>query len=222
MLYVRSRSPIAAVLASLPLALLALPRPAAAVERNARNAVYAEGLGAGLAYSLNYERLVVDDLAVRVGASYLSVSASASAGGQSSMASSSWMTFPSRQLHRGGLGQARPRAGRRRHPRLRLGSASTIGASASGSGTSAMGNLMVGYRLQPVDGGFQFRVGLAALVGQGLGLDVKDPTKVGVLPWFYISFRRRLLSRAVRRATASAGGCKARQRSPRAGATRRS
>jgi hypothetical protein len=188
MLYVRSRSLVAA-LALLPLALLALSGSAAAVERTAKNAVYAEGLGAGLAYSLNYERLVIDDLAVRVGASYLSVSASASANGQTASASSSWMTFPLTASYIGvASGKHALELGGGATLVYASGSASTIGASASGSGTSAMGNLMVGYRLHPADGGFQFRVGLAALIGQGLGLDTKDPAKVGVLPWFYISF----------------------------------
>ena len=65
-------------------------KPAAQDEGDhpAPNSIYLEGLGAGLAYSLNYERRVIDDLGVRVGFSYLSVSAGASAGGSSSSASS--------------------------------------------------------------------------------------------------------------------------------------
>jgi hypothetical protein len=47
---------------------------------------------------------------------------------------------------------------------------------------------MVGYRLHPVDGaGFQFRVGLMALIGEGLALSNPDPKSLGVLPWGYIS-----------------------------------
>jgi hypothetical protein len=69
------------------------------------------------------------------------------------------------------------------------GSASGIGASASGSGVSPYGVALVGYRLHPVDGaGFQFRVGLMALAGNGLALSSPDPSKFGVLPWGYISF----------------------------------
>src|SRR5215472_12926341 len=36
------------------------------------NSVYLEGLGAGVLYSLNYERLLTDDLGVRGGVSYIS------------------------------------------------------------------------------------------------------------------------------------------------------
>ena len=36
-------------------------------ERRAPNTVFVEGLGAGLLYSFNYERLVLEDLGVRVG-----------------------------------------------------------------------------------------------------------------------------------------------------------
>jgi hypothetical protein len=47
---------------------------------------------------------------------------------------------------------------------------------------------MVGYRLQPVDhAGFQFRVGLMALAGNGLGLSSPDPKTIGILPWGYLS-----------------------------------
>src|SRR5687768_194863 len=43
----------------------------------APNSVFLEGMGAGLYYSANYERRVIDDLGVRLGFSYLSMSASA-------------------------------------------------------------------------------------------------------------------------------------------------
>ncbi len=68
------------------------------------------------------------------------------------------------------------------------GSASGLGASASGSGMAPYGVAMVGYRFHPVDGpGFQFRVGLMALAGNGLGLSNRDATEIGVLPWGYMS-----------------------------------
>src|SRR5262245_19985224 len=62
--------------------------------RRAPNSIYAEGLGAGFAYSINYERLVVDDLGVRLGFSYLSFTANASAGSASASSSSTFLTFP--------------------------------------------------------------------------------------------------------------------------------
>ncbi len=61
--------------------------------------------------------------------------------------------------------------------------------SASGSGMGVLGTAMIGYRRQPSAGGFQFRVGFSPLFGNGLGLDSnnRDPAKLGVLPWFYLS-----------------------------------
>src|SRR5208282_3112134 len=44
-------------------------------ELRAPNSIYAEGLGAALLYSINYERLIIDDLAARVGFSYFPLSA---------------------------------------------------------------------------------------------------------------------------------------------------
>jgi hypothetical protein len=35
--------------------------------------------------------------------------------------------------------------------------------------------------------GTQFRIGLMAMAGKGLGLSTTDPTAFGVLPWGYIS-----------------------------------
>jgi hypothetical protein len=155
----------------------------------APNSIYLEGLGAGLAYSLNYERLVVDDVGVRVGFSYMSFSAGASSPNGSVSSSASFVTVPITASYIGL---------RSRKSSLELGggmslnyasgSASGLGASASGSGLAPLGVAMVGYRLHPVDGaGFQFRVGLMALVGNGLGFSNPDPTKIGVLPWGYLS-----------------------------------
>src|SRR5262245_43039769 len=45
----------------------------AEAERPAANGVFLEGLGAGVLYSLNYERVVADAVAVRLGFSYWSV-----------------------------------------------------------------------------------------------------------------------------------------------------
>lgn len=152
--------------------------------KRAPNSVYAEGLGAGLVYSFNYERLVVEDLGVRAGISYMSFSASAG----SDSASATFITVPVTASYLGvgskhhilemGGGMTFAYAG---------GSASGVGYSSSGSGMTVLPDLLIGYRLHPVDGaGFQFRVGAMAFVGKGLGFD-DDPEKVGLLPWFYLS-----------------------------------
>src|SRR6185436_9859660 len=46
-------------------------------DRDANNSIFIEAGGPGLLYSVNYERVVENDWAVRIGASYTSISASA-------------------------------------------------------------------------------------------------------------------------------------------------
>jgi hypothetical protein len=152
----------------------------------APNTIYAEGLGAGGVYSLNYERLVIDDLAVRAGFSYISMSLSAG----SSSASASLLTIPITASYIG------VRSGKHA---LELGGGATLtsasaagrtlGSSASSSGLGAFGSAMVGYRIHPLEGaGFNFRIGAAALMGKGMSLSSDgDPNAFGMLPWFYIS-----------------------------------
>jgi hypothetical protein len=165
------------------------PPPASDADQPAPNSIYAEGLGAGLAYSLNYERLVVRDLGVRAGFGYWGVGASATVDGQTTGASASFLTIPVTVSYLG------VRSGKHS---LELGGGATLintsgsgsgfGVSASDSALTALGTAMVGYRLHPVgNAGFQFRVGAMALVGKGLGLSATDPEKMGVLPWLYLS-----------------------------------
>jgi hypothetical protein len=150
-------------------------------DRFAKNSIYLEGLGAGLLYSLNYERVFEDAIGVRVGFSYLSLSASAG----DAEASASMLFFPITASYIGIRG-------------LELGggatlmyasaSAATIGAEASGSGISPLANVLVGYRSHPdLGGGFMFRVGAMAFFGPGLGFSVEDPGAFGVLPYLYLS-----------------------------------
>jgi hypothetical protein len=156
----------------------------------APNSIYAEGLGAGLAYSLNYERMVADEVAVRAGFSYMSFGASVSSGGQTSSASASIMTFPITASYVGvRSGKHALELGGGTTLMSASGSASGIGASSSGSGFGALGNAMVGYRIHPVDGaGFNFRVGAMALMGKGVSLsNTADPAAFGMIPWFYLS-----------------------------------
>jgi hypothetical protein len=165
------------------------PPPSSSTDELSPNSVYAEGLGAGLAYSINYERIVVRDLGVRAGFGYWGVGASATVNGQTTGASASFLTVPVTASYLG------VRSGKHA---LELGGGATLintsgsgsgfGMSASGSAMSALGTAMVGYRLHPVDhAGFQFRVGAMAVIGKGLGLSATDPDKIGVLPWLYLS-----------------------------------
>jgi hypothetical protein len=154
-------------------------------ERTANNALYAEGLGAGLFYSLNYERSF-GDFAGRIGFGYLSVSASSSDpnGQESSSASASIFTVPLTISYLG-IGT--------KTNIFELGAGATIlhvgeGASfvdtdssstASGSTTLVLPHVVVGYRHMPPDGGFLFKAGVTALVAGD---------SIPVLPWPYVAF----------------------------------
>jgi hypothetical protein len=152
----------------------------------APNSVYAEGLGAGIVYSINYERMVIDEVAVRAGFGYLSVGASAG----TSSSSATYLMFPITASYtgirtRGGSGLE---LGGGSTLIYTSGSASALGTATSGAGITPTVVAMVGFRLHPVDhAGFNFRVGAMALGGQGLALSNADPTKFGVIPWGYLS-----------------------------------
>lgn len=152
--------------------------------RDANNSFFVEAGGPGLLYSVNYERIVENDFGLRVGVSYTSISASA--GGSS--ASAAFLTVPVIASYLGLRGG---------NHILELGAGGTVvyangaasgtGMAVSGSGMGALGTALIGYRRQPVEGGFQFRIGLEALVGKGLALSNPDPNSIGVLPWMYMS-----------------------------------
>jgi hypothetical protein len=173
-------------IAATVLVLAAAAAPALADDRSASNSIFLEGGGPGLAYSLNYERIFENDIGLRVGFSYLSISGTA--GGAS--ANATIWTVPvlanyvglSSGNHALELGGGATVVGV-------SGSASGWGYSASGSGPAVLGTVILGYRRQPPGGGFQFRIGVEALVGKGLALSEsnRDPNSVGVLPWAYMS-----------------------------------
>jgi hypothetical protein len=152
------------------------------------NSVYLEGLGAGLDYSLNYERVLFDQLALRAGVSYLSIQPATAPGTAS--ATVTYVTVPMTASYIGlRKGWSSLELGAGGMVVYTSGAASALGVSASGSGVLPAGVVMVGYRLHPVDhAGFQFRVGVMALMGEAFGLSAADPTRFGVIPWPYISF----------------------------------
>ncbi len=148
--------------------------------RTAQNSIYVEGLGAGLAYSVNYERLLTNDLGVRLGFSYLSLSASV---GDSS-ADATFITVPLTASYLGiSSGSHALELGGGMTIGYASGSASHFGVESTGAGMVPIGTAMVGYRFQPRNGGFQFRVGAQAFIGDGLG----DLGGFGFAPWAYLS-----------------------------------
>ena len=159
-------------------------------ESPAPNAVYLEALGAGFIYSLDYERLVIDQLGVRVGFGYWWQGAEVTTEKGTTSASGSFLTVPVTVSYLGlrsgkhvlelGAGMAIIHLS---------GSISGLGVVSAGLGTTPIGETFVGYRVQPVGAaGLNFRAGAMALVGQGLGLSAADPKRFVVLPWGYVSF----------------------------------
>jgi hypothetical protein len=134
--------------------------------------------------------MVIDQLGVRVGFSFLSLGASASVDGESVSAKAKMFFLPI-TVNYVGISSAS-----KKHC-LELGGGATIviasgavsggGISAEESGAGAYGTAHVGYRIQPADGGFNFRVGMMAVFGPGLGLSDPDPNSFGAFPWGYIS-----------------------------------
>ncbi len=152
--------------------------------RTAENNFFIEGGGPGLLYSLNYERILEQDFGLRLGFSYQAFSASTSG----SSASASFFTVPVIASYLGvSSGNHVLELGAGGTAIYVSGSAASGTAIAAGSGMTALGTALIGYRRQPADGGFQFRIGIEALVGKGLAFNNPDPNKVGVLPWMYLS-----------------------------------
>lgn len=130
-------------------------------EREAKNALHLELLGPAVIYSLNYERWFVDDFSGRVGLSYFSLEATA---GEDS-AKASLLMVP---LSVSYLGIGTP------NHMLELGAGAVIahasagveigGSESEGAATTVWGTAIVGYRYQPEDGGFMFRVGASPLI----------------------------------------------------------
>ncbi|HMY16108.1 MAG TPA: hypothetical protein PKA58_07245 [Polyangium sp.] len=161
--------------------------------RPAPNSVFAEMLGAGVWYSVNYERRVIDDLGVRAGLSYMAFGASVSSGGSTASAGYSMFNIPVTAEY---LGVRKGKHGLEAGGGVTLswvgGSASVSSGgnttSASGSVLNPFGTVFVGYRLHPVGrAGFQFRIGAMGLIGRGYNLSKTDPAGFGVLPYGYMS-----------------------------------
>jgi hypothetical protein len=126
----------------------------------APNAIYVELLGNGLIYSVNYDRLISPSTGFRVGFGYIGISGGTDADGNS--ISASLLTIPATFNYFIGSIDSR---GMMSSSKLELGlgivfvhaGASYGGLSGGGSGIG--GTATIGYRLQPWDGGFVFRIG---------------------------------------------------------------
>jgi hypothetical protein len=136
--------------------------------RTARNVLYAELGGNGFAYTLNYERFVNDDVALRAGVGFISAS-TPNAGGGSASAGVYWAPLMVNYLGIGG-----------RSSKLELGvgvvpfyfsaSVSDGFVKDSASGVHLVGTASIAYRYVPPEGGFNFKVGVAPLFSSAFGM----------------------------------------------------
>jgi hypothetical protein len=153
-------------------------------DREAKNAIYLDLLGPGLFYSINYDRVITPDLSARIGFSYLGFGASASDGSGTTTASAefSYWAVPitvsymgigstSNMFEVGGGGAIMNISG------SGIVESSDESAEAGASFTTFALTALAGYRHQPADGGFVFRIGLSPEYVLGAGF----------LPWGYLS-----------------------------------
>lgn len=132
-------------------------------DRKAKNLVYLELLGNGGLYSVNYERMLGNDLSARLGFSYLSMGASS---GEAS-AKATLVTAPVMLNYMIGGKNHKLETGAGATVIYVSASAESGGMSASGEGVGIVGTGTVGYRYSPADGGFVFRVGYTPFFGKG-------------------------------------------------------
>lgn len=136
--------------------------PVAPSRRTASNAIFLEGFGSGLLYSVNYERLLGEHFSVRAGFSYFTYAVS-SYGKSGNL---SLMTVPMLVSYYAGW----------ENHKIQIGLGATViymgaptdsegtafGGDRAGAGIAASG--VVGYRYLPARGGFTFGVGFTPLL----------------------------------------------------------
>jgi hypothetical protein len=145
--------------------------------REANNALYLELGGNGAVYSLNYERFVGRDVALRAGFGYVSLKGAKIDGGTVTRdiglltipVTASWLGIGSGN-HRLELGAGAVFADI-------TGETSSDGAEAFGSDSGVVGTAIAGYRYVRPGGGFTFRAAFTPLFGEG-----------GFQPWAGVAF----------------------------------
>lgn len=159
----------------------------------ARNAVYVEGFGAGLTYSIDYERLVSPVASVRLGWGYDSLGGVCGYGAGCAWLAGSPSAENSPSANLTMIPVTASYLGLRRgHHVLELGGGVTLAVADHVRGMAiATGGFAVafaGYRYQPSCRGVQFRIGASLYVGPGFGRYLGgDPLPLPVFPWGYTS-----------------------------------
>jgi hypothetical protein len=170
-------APPAMMMQPAPMSLSAQAEPA-----DKQNSLYLELGGTSLLYSLNYERFLSPDFAVRVGFSYISVSAVATSGMSTESATASWATVPLMGEYLGiRSGSHSLELGAGINFMYMSGHASTFESTASFTGVTAVPAANIGYRYSDPKGGFVFRAGYTPL----FVVTGDDKT---VISWFGTSF----------------------------------
>lgn len=141
---------------------------AAPTTRSAKNSLYLELLGNGGVYSVNYERNITDEITLRLGFSQISVSTTIN----DETDKASLMTFPLMANYLLGGGNHHLELGAGATLVYASGELNSGGDRFKGEGFAASGTATVGYRYQPRDGGFFFKVGATPFVNSR-----------GVFPW---------------------------------------
>ncbi|MDP9037607.1 MAG: hypothetical protein M3O50_22650 [Myxococcota bacterium] len=144
-------------------------------ERTANNAVYVEGLGPALLYSINYDR-TFGVVSGRVGFEYISIGSTSPNG---SSASVTFLGIPITASYLG-IGSLRHmfEVGGGASIYYFGGSVNTLSNRTSGSAVTAVGTVLAGYRYQPPGGGFFLRAGLSPIFIFATGT---------ILPWPYLA-----------------------------------
>ena len=135
--------------------------------RAANNSVYLELGGSGAIYSVNYERFVADNVPIRIGFGYISLTG-ANINGSTVTSDISLLTIPLTMSYLGisSGNHCLELGGGPVFARI-TGAASSSSAKAFGSATGLVGTAIAGYRYVRPQGGFTFRAAFTPLFGAG-------------------------------------------------------
>jgi hypothetical protein len=137
--------------------------------KSANNAIYLELGGSGVIYSVNYERMI-SKMGVRAGFSYLSVNGAAVSGGSVSSAKVSATGVPLTMSYLGIGGNNKLELGGGVLFEKFSGQASWgPGQDVKAGAVVPMATFIMGYRYQPRNGGFNFRIAFTPVYHPDLG-----------------------------------------------------
>lgn len=156
-----------------------------------KNSIFAEFGGAGIIYTLNYERRVARYAGIRVGFGYTFQDLEFYSGGSGSLNDQYRFVvpvmlnlLPQSGAHAGELGAGLA---------IRYEYEKDVAYAGENDNVTlervfdAYGTGLIGYRYQPPTSGFHLRAGLSVVVGNRLNYFGKDVRAIGALPLPYIS-----------------------------------